>query len=390
MGRETAVQSTTKHGTGRRRHGGDTGCSTGLKTALGQESRIHMNKVKYKHATWLSLVIVVILFAMLILKSYGLGSLSVYFADRPKRHAAESISFTQIWEYEGVVISTISKTDREHPEIFMFTDDNGLILIKRSLLGSNSSLQKLNLLTGETEWQEKLNESPSAAARNSKYIYVSTVPPEARRSELGGAVEITAYYSSTGQIAWRRKYVGEGITGVSQMVADEFIVSMIGGFGHGEYDNSLSINAINGDEVSYQPIADNNFINMPSGQAVHYFQLEELSNSLLLIQPALKKIYAYDPSINSTLWDLEIPNIVSNIAIENNTIFFLTDDAALWSVNGKTGDPLATLTFESKNSVISLSNGYPFRHYIIASDDIVVVYLGDSHQLFAFHFSPGK
>ncbi|MCB9445231.1 MAG: PQQ-binding-like beta-propeller repeat protein, partial [Ardenticatenaceae bacterium] len=334
-----------------------------------------MNRGKYKLAIWL---ILITLFTMLVLKIDDLGYLSVYFADRPKRHAVESMSFTQIWEFEGVKISTISKTDREHPEIFMLTDGNGLVLIKQSLLSGKSSLQKLNLLTGETEWQEKLNESPSAAARNSKYIYVSTIPPEARHSELGGAVEITAYYPSTGQIAWRRKFVGKGITGASQMVADESVISVIGGFGHGEYDNSLYINAINGDEISNQSIADNDSISMRSGQVVHYFQLEELSNSLLLIQPALKKIYAYDPSTNSTLWEMEIPNIVSNIAIDNDTIFFLTDDATLWSVNGETGDTLATLAFKSKYSTPSLSNGYPFQHHIVASDDIVVVYLKDS------------
>ena len=59
-------------------------------------------------------------------------------------------------------------------------------------------------------------------------------------------------------------------------------------------------------------------------------------------------------------------------------------------MNGETGDTLATLAFKSKYSATSLSNGYPFQHRIVANDDIVVVYLKDSLQLFAFRFSPDE
>lgn len=96
------------------------------------------------------------------------------------------------------------------------------------------------------------------------------------------------------------------------------------------------------------------------------------------------RLFGIDSRAGTLLWQTD-DSSYGNVAVSNGVAYFLTVKAELKAVDVQTGKTLATVTFKPTTSQEKLEFG---RVYSVAvSDDIVVVYLGDSWQLFAFRFS---
>jgi outer membrane protein assembly factor BamB len=90
--------------------------------------------------------------------------------------------------------------------------------------------------------------------------------------------------------------------------------------------------------------------------------------------------FGVDATTGRTLWEYQ--NIIGNVAVDRNVAYFLTRDVKLWAVDIRTGDRLGLVRFSPDTHPDSVNNAYR----VAASDGVVVIYLGEGQQLFAFRF----
>jgi outer membrane protein assembly factor BamB len=97
-------------------------------------------------------------------------------------------------------------------------------------------------------------------------------------------------------------------------------------------------------------------------------------------------IYVLDIATGEIIWQANL--VASNISSSENVVYYLTTQAQLKAVDIRTGEMIGTIDFTPslyELSPLDLSNR-PFN--VAAYDKTVVVYFGDSRQLFTFRFLP--
>ncbi|MCP4426365.1 MAG: PQQ-binding-like beta-propeller repeat protein [Chloroflexi bacterium] len=108
-----------------------------------------------------------------------------------------------------------------------------------------------------------------------------------------------------------------------------------------------------------------------------------LENHILVGIESVAHVKTLDRNTGEVLWQTE-NNVISNIAVDDSTAFYLSFEAELVGVNIETGQKVASVQF-SGGSVHWGARGKGRGFYVAANDGKVFVYLGDSRQLFAFH-----
>jgi hypothetical protein len=93
------------------------------------------------------------------------------------------------------------------------------------------------------------------------------------------------------------------------------------------------------------------------------------------------QIVALDRRTGAILWQTAPGSVLSNIAVSNGLAFYLTSEAQLYAVNAQTGDKFRTIEFLPAIPDEDIVNR---RFAVAASENSVVVYLGDSQQMFVF------
>jgi outer membrane protein assembly factor BamB len=287
--------------------------------------------------------------ATLILFSLCAGGL--YFLLRqPQRRILESTpALTEIWMLPGVKIERLVNPYLSF--YYLMVHNNHAIFLGRRFL-EPPQLQSLYLFNGDVLWQAGIPASihgrPWAIVSNARFIYIGFLdsPAEGYQFEERGSVRLAAYDIESGDLVWNRVYQGLAIiTSISATGQEE--VTFGGGFGHTGVPVEYTIDAQTGDVISYHIMG------------LSASQLHSLPLSL----------------------DREV---VSNIALSKGILFFLTEDALLWAVDEDTGEILGSVQFTPNN----LRFNVPYDHHVAATSEFVIVYLGDSRQLFAFRFSP--
>jgi outer membrane protein assembly factor BamB len=107
-------------------------------------------------------------------------------------------------------------------------------------------------------------------------------------------------------------------------------------------------------------------------------------------------LIAINKETGEVVWRYDEPGIVSNISLgqQRSTAYFLNAEAHLLAVDANTGEILDSIVFigddfeEYDNTVDSPLNFVASPFSVVAWENIVVVLLGDSAELFAFRFSP--
>jgi outer membrane protein assembly factor BamB len=126
-------------------------------------------------------------------------------------------------------------------------------------------------------------------------------------------------------------------------------------------------------------------INWQSGANYAVFQPPMISHNVIVARAGEAKFlglaFGVDATTGHTLWEYQ--NIIGNIAVDGDIAYFLTRDVQLWAVDIKTGNRLGIVSFSPNTNPDSVNNAY----HVAASNGIVVTYLGEGQQMFAFRFS---
>ncbi len=276
----------------------------------------------------------------------------------------------------------------------------------------SGTLLRLNLLTGQVETNYDVSARVDIIGGNNQFVFVG-VDGNGRieNSSIEGAAQVIAYEISSGRQMWAQRV--RGARSISFIHTFGTTVSVVGSISGGyryqlldtstgevRYDNEhnypvfyanniwyylnvpnqlravdaqsgnqlweqqFSVRAFNYSSIHFPPVFTDNIVVGKTGEGVgRAFGLERTTGTLLWLSNAL----AY-----------------SNVAVSNGVAYFLSDKAELRVIDVRTGQILATATFEPTTPQPELEQGHVYN--IAASRDIVVVYLGDSRQLFAFRF----
>ena len=73
-------------------------------------------------------------------------------------------------------------------------------------------------------------------------------------------------------------------------------------------------------------------------------------------------------------------DVISNIAVSQDHVYFITSDASLLVINIETGKLLEEVSFGPEIT----DKPYPTTFLVAAEEDWLIVYFGDSQQLFGF------
>ncbi len=109
-----------------------------------------------------------------------------------------------------------------------------------------------------------------------------------------------------------------------------------------------------------------------------------VTDRLLIVHthPIVGRVQAFDRLTGELVWQYDAHSVVSNLAIgDNAVVYFVTEEAQLLAVDGHTGQELGRVEFGT-TATTDQSTAYD----VTASQDFVLVYMGDGRKLFAFRF----
>jgi len=266
------------------------------------------------------------------------------------------------------------KLSKYDEQVLMRLQENQIILPVRNretILTANAALTSFSLDSGEINWETEIPWNIRFVGQNDKHIFVINDMFDNRepREEITqksinycvsnscSHIKITAYDIQSGEERWAIFYAN--INYVSRLFINDDIVSVTGYDRHGSWYEEVSLNA-------------------QTGEALPEFQ-----------DPAsyVGTSDSYETIITNLGFDLS--DIVSDFADNGDYIFFLTEsDATLWAIDKKSSQIAGQVQFNRVPFLPITKWSYQRKGFPIAvSDNTVVVYLGDSEQLFTFDFT---
>lgn len=285
----------------------------------------------------------------------------------PTREIMPSDSFELLWSRSEIESYNIAGVERN--EIFVrIWEDNVFILNWDRTWPQSHTFKKFDLLTDEVKWEVPLQNRTSAISSNSHHIYsswyIGTPDRKPPGLECGGmigdpkwdpgcdAIQVDAFDMVSGDITWSQVYTS--MASIAHMFADDSLLKISGSGGQGAYEADLTIDAFTGD--------------LMVGKDFEEFSKPDYAPLLFAVR--------ISPS-----------SIVSNFAAGEGIVYFLTTNGELWAVDESEGMILGKQRFAgAENQTMSVLGN--FR--VTAEKNIVVVYLDDSRQLFAFRFLPER
>jgi len=272
---------------------------------------------------------------------------------------------------------------------------------------SREFLVVLDLFTGEIEWQQVLQRGQTLQGLDSQHIYVNQPSTQkiANATQMWGGGKLIAYNIKSHDEVWNQKFAGSGGTSIISIVDDVLEVDAGPGFYQVDSHTGRQISGpqqqallFNGEGVQYKQYAGSELsgINMETMMPIWTYKLPRFSQFIFedeFILIGNGGATALNGNTGEVLWTQR--DVISNIAVSNGIAYFIqmengiwgghnTLDAQLFAVDVQTGETLSTLHFEPSK----IRSGY--EYLVAASDDIVLMYLGDSSQLTALRFSPDE
>lgn len=281
---------------------------------------------------------------------------------------------------------------------------------------SPMSLNRLDLLTGEVQWQTTLSSARAALLTyNSEYILVSTPGGKVASPNQGwDTARIVAYDSVTGDQVWSERI--PGTRGISTAYFLDKSVHALGGYdrafqlvsetGQVLNETRMGLLASQDEQANYFVEFDGlRAVDSNTGETLWFYEgsvypppqfVEEIIVAGGGQRNLLGNAVALDRRSGDLLWKYE--NVISNIAINDTFAFFLKTDARIWgreyfsdaqllAVDIKTGVLIASLEFDPPGLTSGSGN---FLYNVAVHDNTLLVHLADGRQLVALRFSPGK
>jgi outer membrane protein assembly factor BamB len=235
-----------------------------------------------------------------------------------------------------------------------------------------SKLNALDIFTGEPIWKSDVRALfPIIADKNGVYV---------EGDGIGG--NVTKYNPDTGEVLWSKDFWDSG--GVLHLII---------------YDNDLHV-YLSPDKHKVVRTSDGKRIlslfpkNPPffdSRECGTAYQTPVYTDGTIYFRDNESflegKICAVDISTGKLRWKSEF-GVISNVAVSKNAVFVLVESGELLALDPSTGQKMATLgvSFDNQPFVpysTDTTSGSFFLAYNV-ENDILIVYLGDSRQLFAF------
>lgn len=300
------------------------------------------------------------------------------------RKAVVAPQFTPLWTRSDIYMSVGIGDDAP-----LFVIDNSIFLIAGSTPNEPLALLRLDMADGKRLWS--YSSYNTKLTHNSRYFF------------LGEQGVVTAVDMNSGEQVWRRRLPVS--KAVERIAANEELVSVdvVPTFFYvldaetGQvYDSTALMQTrpyFYGDHETLEFHMASQSVWAQDKQSGEIVWKQSLgitlttspilkNNQLIVKQGQIGPVFAFESETGSPLWQ-SADEAVSNVAVDDAIVCFLTENAQLVVLSIETGQPVATLDF-TPNALID-----PFdkEYHVAIHAGVVVVYFGDSRELYAFRYS---
>jgi outer membrane protein assembly factor BamB len=319
--------------------------------------------------------------------------------------------FELLWESSPIY----SGTRTSYGEVYFTSIGQNLFTIA-SFDDRPTSLYKLDIPTGTVYWHVLQKRSfpprrPINLASNSQYIFVGLdAINRVDHENTRGASRVVAFDPANGQEVWSQP-IG-GALSVDSLIVTESIVSVIGFSYYYVLDAESGVMLEKISRAEEEPrgfvlFMDENIsyeFKFRSIQAVDrrtgrklwvqqahccIYEPPVITDKLLIVHtnPATGRVQAFDRLTGELVWQYDTNDVVSNLAMgDNSIVYFVTEEAHLLAVDAHTGQELGRVEFGPGRAG---DQSTVYAYDVTASQDFVLVYMGDGQKLFAFRFLGG-
>ncbi len=244
------------------------------------------------------------------------------------------------------------------------------------------SIIQLDLMTGQVKRTIKVSRDVQTIASDDQFIYVGIRSDgKILRDDLDGAAQVVAYDLVSGTQVWSERFRGaRSIASITPQGRRIFVTT------------PDAMNEYHYLDVSTGRIvsSSNEYDSAINNQQTKWWLRPTfpllLNDGVYVGQTGMVGIvYGFEPEDRNLLWQSE-DNTYSNVAVSDGIAYFLTGYAELVALNVHNGQVVGQIQLLPDVAQDQLPQYYPYN--VAASGDIVVVYMGDSFQLFAFRFLP--
>lgn len=315
--------------------------------------------------------------------------------------------FQELWTSSDVYL--LSDPGRE---CNLAASNDRLLFVGSFAQNEQQTFNRVNLKTGEIDWKTALTTAePAIMADNPDSIFLGSGIPG----------NITSFDAETGAQKWtyslpmrekniiyymnadetnlfvnsssRNFYIFEAKTGQPQIWESKFAAFPI---------FYLDENVIYHLEIDTHLIAANRFsgqVNWETSFDEPIFMKPIIVDDLLVVKTGksnIGQVYALERFTGETLWQYppgkinweSSENIIGNVAVGDGFIFYLTVGGQLKALDARTGKLMGTVQFVPSFQELDVIEHVNREFCVTTSNNVVVVYLGSSRQIFAFNFSP--
>lgn len=328
--------------------------------------------------------------------------------------AAATANLSLLWMREDVYVV------RSEAGIELFTDGQDVFLLGSTSPYRPETLVKLDGGTGETVWGDKTRffwlPPPNLLSGDGERIFVGyegwqRLDPEV--DKVFGAGRVSAYNAETGRRLWTQTIAGarEIIT----MNVDGDALSVNGSTSDRYYQLERATGAVRQMEMKDSGVGytlftrDNRLYTRDTARSLRVadvatnerlwgrefpldclYQPPYAAGEVMLVRTGDGRqsglLYGLDLGDGAVLWQYELARTVtSNVATSDGTAYFLNARAELVAMDAATGVVREGVQFVPA----ALSDAANRSFQVAAAGNLVLVYFGDSRQLFAFRVGDG-
>jgi outer membrane protein assembly factor BamB len=309
----------------------------------------------------------------------------------PDRIAATSEQFDEIWQISCYIQNFYRNFLTVSEEVIWIGD------YLPSEDYSGSLLVAADLSTGTQNWQVPTQIS-GRFAHNSSYVY-------------GGTSRgiIVAHDIYTGEIVWQTNLpIGKSVYQIAATESNVFVNMVPASFYVLDATTGIIQSSRPAEEASpiffiednvmyWQPLPL--YLQALDTQTNRVLWQTELTNpfdeapvftdGLIYVRLRTGYLVVLESSTGTILWSTprtEEDRLASHVAVSNGVVYFLTDEAHLKAIDAYTGTLLGKIKIGSSLLELPEHDYFNLPFEVATSDDKVVVYFGDTQQLFAFRF----
>lgn len=338
-------------------------------------------------------------------------------------NVVRSKGFSLLWQppnQQRVILPNAYFEEIRSPNVYVVcktclsAQNQAIYMVGSQRQNGSLDLIKLNLLSGQTDWEQPLLAGRVTTMWLDSYrIYIGFEGNQKIGSDkqVWGTSRVIAFETSSGEQLW-----GSRIPGSNDIVflsAAEDTIFVVGN----TYLKLVKLEANTGQQMASDDRAitlfeSNDVVYQNSGSEIRAFHAKTgqliwqqnqpfrnfiyTDNALIIkTDTDLGAVKAIDVLSGEILWEQVC--VISNIAASNGTVFLITiesengfcwgsdsvADASLLAIDEKTGKVITTLSFAPSEV---RSNSGQSSYNVAASNDNILVYFDDTKQLFVLRF----